>query len=170
MKSLFDMTARDARPDTQQLLEEPRERLREPLPLKERRLEGLAALAFAAVAGVIALVQHDAPAFHPASFALMVLVGVLAGRAALPVASGFTTPMALADVPALFLLPPAAVPPAIALSYLIVRSLDARAGRLAANRIWLGVPHATPTLGAVLVFALASPGAPSGSDWAVYAA
>jgi putative nucleotidyltransferase with HDIG domain len=168
MKSLFDTTARDARPDTQQLLEESRQRLREPLPVKERRLEGLAALAFAAVAACVAVVQHDAPAFHPASFALIVLVGVVAGRAALPVASGFTTPMALADVPALFLLPPAAVPPAIALSYLIVRGLDARAGRLALNRVWLGIPHATPTLAAALVFALAGPGAPDGRDWWIY--
>jgi putative nucleotidyltransferase with HDIG domain len=168
MRSIFDTTARDDRPDTQQRLDESRKRLRVPLPPDERRLEGLAALAFASVVGVIAAAQHHAPQFHVTSFALVVLVAVVAGRATLPVASGFTTPMALADVPALFLLPPVAVPAAIALSYLIARGLDARAGRLAANRVWLGIPHATPTLAAALVFALAAPGAPDGADWPVY--
>src|SRR4051794_9413799 len=108
MRSLFDTTARDDRPDTQQLLDESRKRLRVPLPADERRLEVVAALAFVAAVGVVAAVQHHAPAFQPASFALVVLVGVVASRAALPVASGFTTPMGLADLPAFFLLPPAA--------------------------------------------------------------
>src|SRR4051812_11147320 len=168
MRSLFDTTARDGRPDTQQLLDESRKRMRVPLPAGERRLETLAALAFVAVAVAIALVQQHAQPFHTTSFALVVLVAIVAGRAALPVASGFTTPMALADVPSLFLLPPAAIPPAIALSYLIGRALDARAGRLAANRVWLGIPHATPTLAAAFVFAVAGPGAPDGADWPVY--
>src|SRR5215212_8403116 len=150
MRSLFDTTARDERPETQQLLEESRKRMSVPLPADERRLEAVAALVFAGAVAAIAAVQHDTVPFHVAPFLLVVVVATAACRAALPVGSGFTTPMALADVPALFLLPPAAVPPAIALSYLIARTLDARAGRLAANRIWLGIPHSTPTLAPAL--------------------
>src|SRR3954454_18959645 len=170
MKSLFDTTARDERPDTQQLLEESRERMRAPVPREERRVEVAAALAFVVLGGVVAFVSHHQHALRPASLALVILVAVAASRAALPVGAGFTTPMALADVPALFLLPPAAVGPAIALSYLISRGLDARAGRLAPNRIWLGVTHATPALGAALVFALAAPGGPDLADWPIYLA
>src|SRR3954451_12166454 len=99
MSSLLDTTARDDRPDTQRLLEESRRRLGAPLDPKEKRLEALAVLLFAAAVGAIAVVQHHVVAFHATSFALVVLVAVAAARAPLPVASGFTTPMALADVP-----------------------------------------------------------------------
>ncbi|MEA2429499.1 MAG: hypothetical protein QOF37_3127, partial [Thermoleophilaceae bacterium] len=131
-------------------------------------VEGFATVLFLAVVAAIAAATHAGPPLRLWVVGLVFVVGMGCVRAQLPVASGFTTPMAVVDVAALFLLPPAAVPLTIAAVYLASRALDASSGKLAPGRIWLGIPHATTTLGPALVFALAAPGPPDGHDWPVY--
>jgi HD-GYP domain-containing protein (c-di-GMP phosphodiesterase class II) len=168
MRSLIDTAARDESPETQQLLEESRERMRKALDRRERRVEVVTTALFAAGTAAVALLASGGQPLRPAVVVFVILAGLVCVRAQLPVGAGFTAPILLAEVPALFLLPAGAVPPTIAAVYLLTRAIDAATGRLAPGRVWLGISHATPSLGPALVFALAAPGAPDPADWPVY--
>src|SRR5690242_9051076 len=144
------------------LFEEAQERVARRLSRRERSVEGLAALAFLAVAVPMALFMDSGRAFSPALAAVLVAAYALAARVKFPVGAGFTVPTEPFFVVMLFVLPPPFVPLLVAAGFLLAEVPDFARGRTHPERVVLPLGDAWHAIGPALVLGLA--GAPS-ADW-----
>jgi diguanylate cyclase (GGDEF)-like protein len=134
---------------------------------RERRVEAAAALAFAAVATIMALALPATRPFDPWLAAALIVSLGLASNVRLHLGAGFAMPTQLVLVPMLFLLPPAAVPACVGLGLGGAALVDVLRGRSHAERILTGTADAWHAIAPSVVFAIA--GAPPAEleYWAV---
>jgi putative nucleotidyltransferase with HDIG domain len=84
------------------------------------------------------------------------------------VGSTYTVPLQLVLVPMLFMLAPEAVPLCVAAGLALGKLPEVLFGRKPPGRVLMAAGDSWFAIGPALVFAVASPGAPDGSDWAIY--
>jgi HD-GYP domain-containing protein (c-di-GMP phosphodiesterase class II) len=129
------------------------------MPRAEVRAEiVIAAGLFAAIAALFVLDPHSRDA-DPAVFAISVALLALSHAARIDLPNAWTSPVQLALVPALFLLPGWLVPPALITAILIARAPEVIRGDTAAARLLLIPGNAWFTVGpAAVLVAAGSPG------------
>lgn len=152
-------TVARARPRREERISQTLGRDATPLTSSERRVLTVLGGSFLAVATLMAIAS---PWHQPLSWwALVMVVGVIgvASRARFVTESGHTTPIVLATVPALFLLPPPIVPLATASALVMSTIPDVVRGRISAARPLLGFANAWFIVGPALVLSWA--GAPT---------
>ena len=99
---------------------------------------------------------------------LLVLALAVLGRLDFDFGAGFMSPTQLVFVPMLFVLPPAAVPLAVAGAYAIDRLPAIVTGRWHPQRVLFAFGDAWYSLGPALVFELADLGNPDLGNWGWY--
>jgi putative nucleotidyltransferase with HDIG domain len=143
---------------------------RRPVPMTDRQfvVEAPVALAFAVLATVLAVGDHEGLDVPLA----IVLVAALAliQRVDFEVGSGYTVPTQLVFVPMLFALPAGTIPSAVAIAMVLDRLPDVVRGRVHRERVLLSVSDAWFAVGPALVFAIAEPGGPDLGDAGIYVA
>ena len=156
-------------PDAEELLGEFRaKRARRLLP-RELVGEAVAAAAFIAAAVVLALVAPWEPTFSwPVALSLGAMYA-LASRVRFEVASCHTDATQLALVPALLVLPPAAVPLIAALGYIAGEAPEYLRGEKHPERVVVSIANSWYALGPAAVLALAG-GIDGLGDWPIFAA
>ena len=151
-------------PEGQALLAEQRERRGRGLTPRERRAEFIFGGGFvvAAVALILAVPAERALDWPVA--ALILFVFALASQVRFEVASCYTLPTQLVFVPALFLLPPQAVPVIVALALILGKAAEVHKWHAPVGRVVPAVGDAWFSLGPALIFSLAgSPGPEAGA-------
>jgi diguanylate cyclase (GGDEF)-like protein len=128
------------------------------LTRRERRVEGLAALAFVALAVALPLLAPSERPFELGPALALALAYAFASRVRLYLGSGFAMPNQFVLVPMLYLLPPSSVPAVVACALAVTAILDSLAGRARPERILSAVADAWPVAGGAVVFVVA--GAP----------
>ena len=128
--------------------------------IKELALGG----AFLVAAVVLAVVPSGSVAID-LDDAVLVFIGlVLASRVVFEVGSGYTMPVQLAFVPALFILPPELAPLFVVCALVVARSIDVAQGSLHPSRILNAFADSWFSIGPAVVIVLAgSPAADSAS-------
>jgi putative nucleotidyltransferase with HDIG domain len=138
----------------EQLLAETLERAGTPLSTRERLAEALVGGAFIAAALALWLIQPpSAFAIAPAVLCVVVLALSMLVRFELPL--GFTVPAQLAFVPLLFVVPPALVPPAAVLAFVLAGLPQVVQRRMRAGRLLHSIGNSWFAIGPAAVFAIA---------------
>ena len=140
------------------------------LPMSARRLATESAFAIAFVASALALgLLADATTDWDVLKAV-VLTGLLALaiRVQFDVGAGYTTPVQLAFVPMLLLLPTPWVPLLVAVGWVAGRIPDVRAGTAHPDRLIVAVADSWFAIGPALVLVLADAQTPDWGDWPWY--
>ena len=151
-------------PEGQALLAEQRERRGQGLTGRERRAELIFGGAFVAAAVALILAVPAERALDWPVAAVILFVFALASQVRFEVASCYTVPTQLVFVPALFLLPPQAVPVVVALALLVGKAAEVQKWHAPPSRIFPAVGDAWFSLGPALIFSLAgSPGPEDGA-------
>ena len=158
----------DLSPAHGRLIEDFDESSSAPLSRRECLVEGLAALAFLAVAVPMALSSDEA--LRPGVAVMLVLAYAVASRVQFAIGFGYTAPTQLVFVPMLFLLPPGFVPFAVVLGIALGNLPDYLSGRTHPGRVLLVVWDSWHAIGPALVFLLAGAGDPDWGDWPIYLA
>src|SRR4051794_918229 len=156
-------------PAMQRALEHSIDRQTTRLSARERAVEALIGGSFAIAALALALFAPAAE-LDPARAVFAVVALAVASRVVFDVAASYTTPLQLAFVPMLFLVPPATVPALVAVGLALGKLPDVAHRRLTASRVLLSLGDSWFAIGPAVVFAIARPGAPDGHDWPVYLA
>jgi putative nucleotidyltransferase with HDIG domain len=153
------------------LTEASRERAQSRLSPRERRVEALFGVGFVAVAAsLLVLAGGVGPDLSWPRAAVCVVAMAAAMLVIFEVGPSYTTPLQVAFVPMLSLLPPAAVPLAAAAATFLAALPDTVSGRRPAGRLLTSFGNSWFSIGPALVFAVVDPGAPSGSEWPIYLA
>ncbi len=145
---------------TERLLEqswEARERERASRP--ELIVEPIAAALFGATALALLFGTHGLRHLHPAVALLLILGYAAVARIEFPIGAGHVVPTQLVLMPMLVLLPPGAVPLAVAAALALTATIDSILRRAPARRILSAVPDAWHAVGPALVLIIA--GSPS---------
>jgi diguanylate cyclase (GGDEF)-like protein len=100
--------------------------------------------------------------------ALLIVSYAVLSRIEFELGSGTVLPTELVLVPMLFLVPAAEVPLLVALAFILGGLPDMLRGRLHAERVFVRLAYSWHSIGPVTVFLIATPGAPSWSDWPIY--
>src|SRR5688572_21314574 len=151
-------------PEGQALLAEQRERRGRGLTAREKRAELIFGGSFIAAAVALILAVPAERALDWPLAALILFVFALASQVRFEVASCYTLPTQLVFVPALFLLPPQAVPVVVALALVIGKAAEVLKWHAPLGRALPAVGDAWFCLGPALIFSLAgSPGPEDGA-------
>jgi len=136
----------------------------QPLSRTERRAEAVVGGAFvAAVAALLAIAGPGSP--RAVDVAVLVVVVALASRVRFAVLSGYTNPVLLGAVPALFIVPPQTVPVLVAAALALAGLPGVLRRRVAPARLLLAPANAWFTVGPAVV--LTAAGAPSAAEASV---
>ncbi len=157
----------DSQVEDDALIEESRERARNPLERRDSIVTGLSAFAFL---GAAAALQVFFPGDrHPSIGLLFLLVGAyaVASKVEFEVGIGSAIPTQLVFVPMLFLLPPAMVPLAVAVGLLLGCVTDYLRGDDHPERALVIVASSWNAVGGALVIALAGEPEAAWSVWPV---
>jgi putative nucleotidyltransferase with HDIG domain len=147
--------------------EQARARSLEPVGRREFAAQALVAVLFVVGAGLlVTLGQRDG--VEVPDLVLLVLALAVLGRLDFDFGAGFTSPTQLVFVPMLFVLPPAAVPLAVAAAYALDRLPAILTGRWHPQRLLFAFGDAWYSLGPALVFELADLGDPDLGKWGWY--
>ena len=157
-----------AAPALQELLAERATSEPEPLAGRDRFSEAAFGVALLAACVVLAAVD-GVDDFSVGPAAVLVAMYAIASRVRFHVGAGYTVPTQLVLLPALFVIPPAIVPAALALAFTISRLADVLLAQSHPDRLLLAPPNAWHAVGPAVVFALMDPGNPSWSDGGVLA-
>ena len=125
------------------------------LPRRERVTELIAALLFLACVLALSVAPGARSDFDPGAAALLVGVYVAVATIEFPLGAGNVVPTQLVLVPMLVLLPPAAVPLAVAAGLLLAKLVDRLRGRGSIERVLFSLPDAWHAIGPALVVVLA---------------
>jgi diguanylate cyclase (GGDEF)-like protein len=159
--------AAEARSDAaaDRLLEETWEDRSRRISRRELVTEGIAAVLFLAGAAALLVAAPPSDGAQPALAAGLVALYAVVALVEFPVGAGYVMPTQLVLVPMLLLLPPATVPPLVALGYVLSRVSRRAAGSGSALRVLFSVADAWYAIGpaAVLVAAGSQPLHPR--DW-----
>jgi diguanylate cyclase (GGDEF)-like protein len=128
------------------------------LPRRELLSEAVAGALFLLAAATMLLLPGARDGFDPALACLLVGIYVILARIEFPVGAGNMLPTQLVLVPMLVLLPPATVPPLVALGLLAARLVDWLSRRSSPDRLLFSIPDAWHAIGAAVV--LLAAGAP----------
>jgi diguanylate cyclase (GGDEF)-like protein len=139
---------------TERLLEESWEARKRRASQRELIVEMAAAAAFITAAALL-LAIGGIPHLRLEVAVLLVGVYSLAGQVEFPVGAGYVVPTQVVLVPMLVLLPPAAVPIAVALGLVISTTVDYLRDRVPGRRVLSAVPDAWHATGAALVLVIA---------------
>ena len=157
----------DSQVEDDALIEESRERARNPLERRDSIVTGLSAFAFL---GAAAALQIFFPGDrHPSIGLLVLLVGAyaVASKVEFEVGIGSAIPTQLVFVPMLFLLPPAMVPLAVAVGLLLGCVTDYLRGDDHPERALVIVASSWNAVGGALVIALAGEPEAAWSVWPI---
>ena len=147
--------------------EQARARSLEPVGRREFAAQAIVAVLFVVAAGLLAaLGSYDD--VDVVDVALLVAALAALGRLEFDFGAGFTSPTQLVFVPMLFVLPPAAVPLAVAAAYALDRLPAILSGRWHPQRLLFAFGDAWYALGPALVFELANLGDPDLGNWGWY--
>jgi hypothetical protein len=152
-------------PEVQALLAESRERRRRHFSRREWRAEIVVGGAFVLAALALALSVPPDRSLDPVIAALVVLMMALASQVRFEVASCYTMPTQLVLVPALFMLPPQAVPGVVALGLAAGKAPQLFRSRAPLESILLPLGDSWFSLGPAAVMALAGSPGPSDGAW-----
>lgn len=169
MASTIDISA-DLDPRVEALLGDFAEQRGTGLPARERRVEALSAALLVAAVVALALLRPDAGGLDLLTAGVLVGAYAVVMRVRFAVGASYATPVQLVLVSMLFLLPPAAVPPAVALGVVLSSVPDYARRRTHPDRILLAVGDAWHAVGPAVVFALAGVGAPEAAQAPTYVA
>lgn len=155
--------------DQERFRQEGRARTHRSLGGREGVVRAVAAVAFLVASALLALATPHGELDLPLSIAL---VGGLAivSRVKFDIGVGYTAPLQLVLVPMLLLLPPAAVPGAVALGLVLGRLPDVLRGRAHVDRLVVSIGDAWFVIGPAVVFAVADLDAVSLDHWPIYLA
>src|SRR3954454_6174807 len=153
--------------DLPDVLEESLERRARTLSRRERLVELTVGGAFA-LAALALLLAHPPTGLDYANAAIAVVSMAVASRVQFEVGSTYTVPLQLVLVPMLFILPPSAVPICVAAALALGKLPEVLLGRTPPSRLWMAAGDSWFAIGPALVFAIASPGAPDGTDAPIY--
>ena len=152
-------------PEGQALLAEQRERRGRGLTARERRAELIFGGSFVAASVALILAVPAERALDWPVAALILFVFALASQVRFEVASCYTLPTQLVFVPALFLLPPQAVPVVVALALVVGKAAEVHKWHAPLGRVFPAVGDAWFSIGPALIFSLA--GSPSPENGAL---
>jgi HD-GYP domain-containing protein (c-di-GMP phosphodiesterase class II) len=157
--------------DLEGLVAEARERRPQPMPARERAVAAGMAIAYLAAAAVVgALVaSHDRP-LHLGTTVGLVLLTSLTMRAQFEIGVGVASPVSLAVVPMLFLVPLHLVPLLVPLAQVISRIPDFVTRKAHVDRWLYAFADWWPILGPVLLLGLFAPGPPTADHVPIYLA
>ena len=139
---------------TERLLEGSWERRERRASERELVVEAAAAVLFAAACAVLLSVGGSA-GLRQGIAALLIIVYALVARIEFPVGTGYVVPTQLILIPMLVMLPPAVVPPAVAIGLLGGSLVDFALGRVPSRRIISAVPDAWHAVGPACVLVIA---------------
>ena len=139
---------------TEKLLERSWETRKRRASHRELIVDVIAAVLFGAAAGAL-LSWGGAGALRPGIAALLIAVYALVVRIEFPVGASYVVPTQLILVPMLLMLPPAAVPLAVACGLVIGSSVDCALSRIAPRRVLSAIPDAWHSIGPAAVLLLA---------------
>ena len=151
------------------LVEDARNRSRLRLSGRDRLATLASGLGFVATAFALSLVLPAGQLPSLGVLGLLVVSYAILSRVEFELGPGTVLPTELALVPILFLLPPAAVAPVVAVSFVLGGLPDILRGRMHPQRVFVRLSYSWHAIGPVLVFAIFSPGRPSWGDGPVYA-
>jgi HD-GYP domain-containing protein (c-di-GMP phosphodiesterase class II) len=155
----------EASPEVQALLAESRERRRRRFTAREWRAEILVGGGFLLAAATLALAAPAERPLHLTAAVLVLVSMALASRVRFEVASCYTMPTQLVLVPALFMLPPQAVPFAVALALAGGKAIELWRGKEPLEGAFLSLGDSWFALGPAAVFALAGSPGPDEGAW-----
>ena len=151
-----------------QLLEESREREVSRLTPRERLVEFAVGGSFLVAAVALLAFARSSRPIDWVSFAISVVVLAAASRVSFEVGSTYTVPLELVLVPMLFVLPSGYVPLSVAAGLMLGKVPEVLLAGRPPGRLLMALGDSWFAVGPALVFALASPGAPSGREVPVY--
>jgi diguanylate cyclase (GGDEF)-like protein len=125
------------------------------LPRRELVSELVAAALFLAVVGALALIPEATAAFRPGLALVLVAMYVVLARIEFPVGGGNVVPTHLVLFPMLVLMPPAAVPPMVAVGLLLAKLSDWVRGQGPLDRALFSIPDAWHAVGPALILVAA---------------
>ena len=152
-------------PEGQALLAQQRERRGRGLTAREKRAELIFGGSFLAAAVALILAVPAERALDWPLAAVILFVFALASQVRFEVASCYTLPTQLVFVPALFLLPPQAVPIVVAMALVIGKAAEVLKWHAPLGRALPAIGDAWFSLGPALIFSLA--GSPSPEEGAL---
>ncbi len=158
----------DLKPAEGELLEGYRAYQGAPMTSRARVVEALTAAALLCATVSLGLVDTGGAAPSVATVVALVLAYAAASRVQFAIGFGYTTPTQLVFVPMLFLLPPWLVVVAVVAANFIAGLPEFFTRKTHHDHVLLTVGDAWHAVGPALVFAVASPGAPTWGDWPVY--
>ena len=125
---------------------------------RELIVEATSATLFVAGAAALMVISGQSATVRPGIAALLIAVYALVARIEFAVGAGSVVPTQVVLVPMIVMLPPAAVPPAVALGLVGSSIIDWALGRATARRILTSVPDAWHAMGpALLLYLIGSP-------------
>lgn len=139
----------------------------QPMGRREFAVQALVATLFLVAAAALVAFGLDREV-DLADLVLLVAVAALLGRLDFEIGGGFVSPIQLAFVPMLFVLPPAIVPAAVAAALALDRIPALVAGRWHPQRLLTVLGDAWFAVGPAIVFTVAGIDEPSLGDWPVY--
>jgi diguanylate cyclase (GGDEF)-like protein len=149
-----------SRPDTvvDRLLEESWESRERRGSLRELTVEAAAAILFGVVAAALLVLSGALSAVRPGTACLLIGTYVVVARIEFPVGAGHVVPTQLVLVPMLVMMPPGAVPVAVAAGLVLSALPDWARGRVAGRRVLSAIPDAWHAVGpAAVLLAVGSP-------------
>ena len=138
-----------------------------PLARRELATQAIVAFLFVLAAGSLVAFGLDGEV-DLVDLGLLIGVAVVLGRLDFEIGGGFASPVQLALVPMLFVLPPAIVPPAMLAALALDRIPAALTGQWNPRRLLTVVGDSWFAVGPAVVFTVAGIQAPSLDDWPVY--
>ena len=162
--------ATDIDPEGDGLVEERRERRRQPLARTERLASLLVGGTFLVAAMPFATLTESPRHPSVATLVLLVAAYALASKVEFEIGAGFAVPTELVLVPMLFLLPIGTVPVAVAVGLVLGELAGGRASRDHLERVAVLPASAWHAFGPALVLVAAGQRPPSLSDWPLYVA
>jgi signal transduction histidine kinase len=155
-------------PEVASLVQEHREGLADRMAPRVRNVELGFGLGFLVAAAVV-LVVGGTDGFDPLLFAVLLAAYVGAGQVRFEIGRGYTDPTLLVVIPALFVQPPAVVPPMVAAGFILARAPDYLRGRAHPEKALAALGNSWHAVGPALVLSLAvDPGGPRASDTGWY--
>ena len=164
---IFDDLRAGLSPAGEELLEGFDRTYPEPLRGRELVVEAVAAGAFLAVAGLMALLIGGQRELDPLLALALVGAYALIGRVRFTARYGFTVPTQLIFVPMLFLLPVGAVPLLVAAGTVLGSLPEYLSGRLHRRRLVVALSDSWHAIGPALVLGLAGSPEASLSEWPI---
>src|SRR4051794_2464552 len=137
------------------LMEETWEQRKDRASRREALVEGVAGVAFAAAAATLLALAGGAESLDLGTAAVLLALYMAVARVEFPIGAGHVVPTQLVLVPMLVLLPPATVPPLVALGLVAGAGIDWSLGRIAPRRVLSALPDSWHAIGAAAVLCAA---------------